>query len=99
LRDRSICDPIYSFGATFALSPRVRGERRREGTLFRHLKNFVSHPGSKKVPFFACFFRQFCQVTCMGLGDLTVRSGSSGNKQAFEGHLKRSETTIHRCHL
>jgi len=44
LRDRSICDPIYSFGATFALSPRVRGESRREGTLFRHLKNFVSHP-------------------------------------------------------
>jgi hypothetical protein len=44
LRDRSICDPIYSFGATFALSPRVRGERRREGFRFRHLKNFVSHP-------------------------------------------------------
>jgi hypothetical protein len=42
LRDRSICDPINSFGATFALSPRVRGESRREGTLFRHLK-ILSH--------------------------------------------------------
>ena len=50
LRVRSICDPIYSFGATFALSPRVRGESRREGTLFRHLKNFVSHPWAGWTP-------------------------------------------------
>jgi alpha-glucosidase len=50
LRRRSICGPIDSFRAAFALSPRLRGERRREGFLFRHLKNFVSHPPPVFIP-------------------------------------------------